>query len=186
MTWMPLARSRSASRPASTASPIITGMIGCSPGSRVEAQLAHPAAEIRRVVEELPSQLAGLRQQIEHGQRRGDDHRGDRVGEQVRPRPLAEELDDVRPAADVPAAGAAERLAERTGHDVDPVDDAEQLRRAPAVRADEPDGVRIVDHHHRVVLVRQPADVGQRGVVAVHREHAVGGDHPVAGHPRRP
>ena len=48
------------------------------------------------------------------------------------------------------------------------------------VRAHEADGVRVIDHHQRVVLVRQVADAAQVGDDAVHREHAVGGDQPEA------
>ena len=42
--------------------------------------------------------------------------------------------------------------------------------------AHEADGVRIVHHHHRVVLVGQIADLAQGRDVAVHGKHAVGGD----------
>ena len=44
-------------------------------------------------------------------------------------------------AGDVAAGGAAERLAEGAGDDVDAVRDAVQLGRAAAVGADEADGV---------------------------------------------
>ena len=48
-----------------------------------------------------------------------DDRRGEGVREEVRARALAEQLDDLAAARDVAAAGAAERLAERAGEDVD-------------------------------------------------------------------
>ena len=101
-----------------------------------------------------------------------------RVGEQVRPGTLPQELDDLLAAAHVPAARAAERLAQRAGDDVDPVRDPVQLRGPAPVLADEPDGVRVVDHHHGVVALGQVADLAQRRDVAVHREDAVGRDQP--------
>ena len=41
------------------------------------------------------------------------------------------------------------------------------------MRADEADGVAIVDHHHRVVFLGQVADAGEIGDDAVHRKHAI-------------
>ena len=87
-----------------------------------------------------------------------DDRRGQRVGEQVRPAPLAEQVDDLLPAAGVSAAGPAQGLAQRAGEDVDAVRHAVILGRAAAARAHEADGVRVVDHHQGVVLVGQVAD----------------------------
>ena len=52
------------------------------------------------------------------------------------------------------------------------------LVRAPAVRADETDRVRVVDHDRRVVTLRKVADLRQGRHVAVHREHAIGHHHP--------
>ena len=46
--------------------------------------------------------------------------------------------------------------------------------------ADEADGVRVVDHHERVVALGEVADPVELREVAVHREDAVGGDQPVA------
>ena len=46
---------------------------------------------------------------------------------------------------------------------------------------DEPDRVRVVDHHHGVVALGELADLTQRRHVAVHREHAVGRDEPPPG-----
>jgi hypothetical protein len=44
------------------------------------------------------------------------------------------------------------------------------------VRADEADGMGVVDHHQRAIFVGQVADRLQVGDHAVHGEHAVGGD----------
>ena len=51
------------------------------------------------------------------------------------------------------------------------------LVRAAAVGADESDGVRVVDHDHRVVTLGQLADLRERRHVAVHREHAIRDHH---------
>ena len=134
-----------------------------------------------RVPAQLLPQLAGLGDQLQRAKARPHDRRRDAVREQVRPRALAQHVHDRRARGDVAAARAAHRLAERAGQDVDPLPHREQLGRA-ALRpgADEPDGVRVVDHDQRVVLVGEIADLVERRDVAVHREDAVGGDHPVA------
>src|SRR5690606_15255117 len=62
------------------------------------------------------------------------------------------------------------------GVDVHPVGDAEVLGGGRAGLAHEADGVGVVDHDQGADLVREVADAGQRGEVAVHREHAVGDD----------
>ena len=54
--------------------------------------------------------------------------------------------------------------------------DCALLRRAAPVLADEADRVRVVHHHHRVILIRQVADPVEFGKIAVHREDAVGRD----------
>ena len=54
------------------------------------------------------------------------------------------------------------------------------LLRAAAVRADEPDRVRVVDHDHRVVAIGELNDLWQWRHVAVHREDPVGDHHPKA------
>ena len=74
------------------------------------------------------------------------------------------------------AAGAAERLAEGRGDDVDAADDPAVLGRAAAGRAEEAGGVAVVHHHQRVVPLGQVADLVERRDVAVHGEDAVGGD----------
>ncbi len=63
---------------------------------------------------------------------------------------------------DVAAAGAAHRLAQRAGDDVHPADHAVQLVACRGRSPDEADGVRVVDHHQRVVALGQVADLGQR------------------------
>ena len=78
-----------------TASPIITGTIGCVAGQDVEAELGHPRAEVRGVRAQPVAQLGRALDQVERAQAGGGDRRGDAVREQVRPRALAQELDDL-------------------------------------------------------------------------------------------
>ena len=89
--------------------------------------------------------------------------RSDGIGEQVGTASLSQQLDDFPSTAGVAAAGPAEGLAERAGDDIDAVHDIVVLVRAAPALAHEADGVRIVDHHQRVVLVRQIADSRQVG-----------------------
>ena len=164
-------------RAVSAASPNITGTIGCSPGSRSKPASVISARNSAAFADELRPQVVRLLEQVERGERAGDDRRRERVREQVRPRALAQQVDDLAPRRHVAAGCAAQRLAERPGVDVDPVGDAAELGRPAAVLADEADRVRVVDEHQRAELVGQVADLGERRDVAVHREHAVGDDH---------
>ena len=61
------------------------------------------------------------------------------------------QVDDLLAAADVSAACAAQRFAERAGEDVDLAHDVVELVRAPAGLAGETDGMRIIHRNHRVV-----------------------------------
>ena len=151
-------------------------MIGCSPGTRLKPAAAMPVAKVRGVVPQALAQRGVGFEHVEHAQARGGDERRNAVGEQVRPRALPQPGDDFLAARRVAAARAAERLAERAGENVDAIDDAAQLVRAAAARADEASRVRVVDHHQRVVAVGQVADVLEARDHAVHREHAVGRD----------
>jgi hypothetical protein len=150
-------------------------------GQDVEAKLGHAGAEMGGVREEPLAQLARALDQVERAQAGGGDRRGEAVREEIGPGALAQELDDLRARGHVAAAGAAHRLAERPGEDVDTADHVVQLVGAATARSHEADRVRVVHHHDGVVALGQVADRGQRGQVAVHREHAVGGDQPVAG-----
>ena len=88
---------------------------------------------------------------------------GQGVGEEIGPRPLPEQIDDLLPAGDAAAGRAAEGLAEGRDDDVDLVHDAAVLVGAAALRADEARGVGVVDHDQRVVPLGQIADPGQLG-----------------------
>ncbi len=147
----------------------------------VEAGVRHRAAEAGGVGPEAVTQLRRALHQLDRLQPGGGDRRRDAVREQVRPSALAEELDDLAAARDVAAGGSSHRLAERAREHVDAVGDVMKLGRAAPVRPDEADSMRVVDHHEGVVAVGEIADPGQVGDVPVHREDAVGRDHPGVG-----
>jgi len=94
---------------------------------------------------------------------------------------LSQGGDDLLASRRVAAAGAAERLAEGAGEDVDAAQHATVLVGAAAALAEDAHRVGVVDHHHGVVALRQVADLGQRRDDAVHGEDAVGGDETDAG-----
>ena len=85
--------------------------------------------------------------------------RREAVGEQIGPRALAQQIDDGLRGGDEAAHGAAQRLAEGAGDDVGAI----PAPSAPACPlpcgAEMAGGVAIVDHHQRVVSVRQSADL---------------------------
>ena len=95
----------------------------------VEAELGHPPTELARVRREALAEVVGALDQIERLEARTDDRRREAVREEVRASALAEQLDDLPAPRDVPAARAADGLAERAREDVDP------RRRRRAVRA---------------------------------------------------
>ena len=144
----------------------------------VEAGGGHGVPEVGGVLRQPVAQVRRFVQSFQHRQAGRGQRRRQRVAEQVRPRALPEQLHDRPARRREPAGRAAERLAERAGDDVDLAQHAAVLDRAAAGGADEAGGVRVVHHHQRVVRARQLDDAVQRGDVAVHGEHAVGGDQP--------
>ena len=75
------------------------------------------------------------------------------------------------------AAHDAEPLGQRAIDDVDAIHHAVALGDAAAARAIEADGVHLVEIGQRVVFLRQVADRGDRGDIAVHGVDALEGDH---------
>ena len=145
-------------------------------GLEIEAGLGEPGAEQARVLEQLCAQLRGVLQELEHREAGGGHHRRNAVGEEVWTRTLPQPLDDFAARGNVAAAAAAQGLAQCAGEDVDARRDAAVLGRTPAAGSHEAGGVRIIDHHQRVVARRQVADLAEPCNEAIHREHAVGGD----------
>ena len=98
------------------------------------------------------------------------------VGEEVRTRTLAEHIDDLLRAGRETAHRTAERLAERTGEDVNLAVAVELFCHAVSCRAHHACGVAFVHHHKSVILLGKLTNLVHRSHVAVHREHAVSGD----------
>ena len=125
--------------------------------------------------------VVGLDGDFERSEGARRDRRSERVGEEIGPRPLPQEVDDRLRGGDEAAHAAAQRLAEGAGDDVDAVPRAGQRRRAAPLLAEMAGGVAVVDQHFRVVALGQRADLGELCDITVHREDAVGGDQLEAG-----
>src|SRR5690606_38489718 len=136
----------------------------------------HALPEVARVPLELVPEGGRRRQAVEAGDHRADDGGRHGVAEQVGARAVAQQLDDLAVGDRRAAAGSAERLPERRGNDVYAVRYDLVLRCAAAGRTEEARRVAVVDHDERLVAVGELSDVGERGDVAVHAEHAVGRD----------
>ena len=131
-------------------------------------------AEPGGVALKLVAQLRAALEQIEHRDRRADDHRRHRVREQIGSRALPQQLDHLAPAAGKAARCTAERLAQGAGDDVDFAENAAVLMGAATGAAKEPAGVAFVDTEQRAESIADFTDLIELGDRAVHREHAVG------------
>ena len=141
-----------------------------------EARLLDAFAEPLRMRLQQRAPVIGFDRDLERLEGPGGDRGGERVGEQIGPRPLAQKIDDRLRGGDEAAHAAAERLAERPGHDVDAVARAGQRRRSAPLLAEMPGRMAVVDQHQRAIAVGERADLLELRDIAVHREHAVGGD----------
>ena len=142
------------------ASPVITGMIGCSPGSRVEAKVLEGPPppgppRRRRFLEKTLAQIVPGINDAQRLDRRGTDRRWQGVREEVGPRALPQHLYQRARSRGVASDRAAEGLAEGSRQHVDG-HPAPGRRPAPA-GADEARRVAIVHHHERLV---SPGEVG--------------------------
>ena len=113
-------------------------------------------------------ELIPLPKHLEELDAGADDHRRQRVGEEIRAGALAEHLDDFLAACGESADGSAECFAERTSEDVDAAIAAKLLGDAVAGGADDAGAVALVHHHQGVVLLGEVADLVHRSDVAVH------------------
>mmetsp|Transcript_4679 Transcript_4679/g.14605 ORF Transcript_4679/g.14605 Transcript_4679/m.14605 type:complete len:335 (+) Transcript_4679:682-1686(+) len=140
-----------------------------------KARGLHALAEAVRVPQE---RFDGIRvcfrrkkTSLEDVERGGDDGRGDGIGEEIRPRFVAEELDHSGRPGRVAAGAAAEGLAERGRDDVGLC--VVQFGRAAAGATEDASRVAFVNEQERFRLVRDSPQFRERGDVAVHREGAV-------------
>ncbi len=169
-----------------------------------ESRPRHLRAELPGVLGDVLDEGVVRLQHVEHLARAGHDGRGQRVGEEVRPGPLPQQVHHLLGGGRVPAGGAAHRLAQGRVEQVHLASRAhpEEGLGAAAAAPEEAGGVTVVHEHEGVVpdkghvrvtndggygavlllslLLCEVADVAQGGDVAVHGEDAVGGDHPGA------
>src|SRR6266513_1114211 len=75
-----------------------------------------------------------------------------------------------------PPAGPTQRFPERPGDNVDPSHHLPIFMRAPSSFAKETSGMRVVDHDHRAIFVREIANRFQIGDGSIHRETTIGSD----------
>ena len=108
-------------------------------------------------------------QGLEHA---ADDRGGERGGEDEAAGLVAQVFDDLALAGDE-SAHRAERFREGAHDDVDLVVDSEMVDRAAAERAEDAEGVGLVDVGERAVFLRRLEDGRQVGDVAGHAEDAV-------------
>ena len=76
------------------------------------------------------------------------------------------------------AAGAAQRLAQRTRDDIDPAHHSAMLMCSASRLADETGRMRVVDHDNRIIPVGQIADLIQLRNRPIHAERTVGHNDP--------
>ena len=119
--------SRSEKRIATAVSPRTIGMIARVARDGIEACVGEHGAELPCVGPQSRDQRGVLPQRVDRRERAARDGGGQRVGEELRPRALRQELADLGARRDVASRGAAECLAERAGHDVDRPAQAEVL-----------------------------------------------------------
>ena len=162
---------------ASFASPSITGMIGCSPGSRLKPAVTHQCAEAswhcqtaaRADHHPASARSIALLAGRNNGRRQG-------IGKKIGPRPLAHQINNRlatprysrRPNHPAPCPSVPVRISTLM---------PARCRRARALGADEARGMAIIHHDQRIISVGQRADGLEIGKIAIHRKHAVGRDH---------
>ena len=145
-------------------------------GQRFQPDPLQPGAEMRSIGEQSFARRAVFRD-VQRLQRAADHGGRDGVGKEIGARTLAQQRDHFLLRGGIAAARPAQRLAQRAGGDVHPVHAAAEFMRAAPGRAEEAGGVAIVEMDDRAVFLGQVADLVEPGDIAVHREHAVGGDH---------
>ena len=145
-------------------------------GTQVESGCVHAFPEVAGIGFDAIAQDVGSREDLEDLDAGGDQRRWQGIGEQVRARALAQQVDDFATAGGKAAGAAAERLAQSRRVDVDLIHHAVQFGGAASVLADKAGRVGIIHHQQGVVFFLQRDDFVELGDIAIHREHAIGGD----------
>ena len=91
-------------------------------------------------------------------------------------RALAKEVHNVCASSRESSGRSAERLAERTRHDIDAIGDSKVGGCAPSLCSDDSGGMAVIDHDGGLVLFCELDDPVEFRQIAVHGEHTVRGD----------
>ena len=141
-----------------------------------EPGLRHRAPEVPGVVVERGPSVLAVQCEVERCTGATDVGRRERIGEQVWPTALSQQVDHRLAGGHESAHCSSQRLAEGAGHDVHAVGDIVMARCAAALGPEYAGRMAVVDHDQGAVLVGQLADRGQVGEVPVHREDPIGHD----------
>ena len=142
----------------------------------VEAQASEPVVQPAGIGPEPVPPLGLVLEHLQRGEHAGGVGRGQRGGEDERPTVVAEVVDDAVGRRHEPA-DRGQRLGEGARDDVHLVRQPEVRRGAVAVRAQDAQGVRVVQRQRSVVAPRHPHQGRDVGDVAFHRVHAVHDNH---------
>ena len=118
-------------------------------------------------------QFIGLIQHLEDFERGTNDSRSERIGEEVRARALAQEVNNFLAACGETAHGAAEGLAQRASVDIHATIGVEELADTSTCLAYHTCAMAFVHHHERIVLLCQVTNLVHRSDIAVHGEDTV-------------
>ena len=121
-------------------------------------------------------QLVALGQHTEYLEARTHNCGRNRVREQVGTRTLTQQVDNLAATRRKTTDTTTKCLAKRAGDDINLTAQIEFLGHTATRRTYNTRRVALIDHHQRIVLLRQAADLVHRSHVAVHREDTVGHD----------
>ena len=91
---------------------------------------------------------------------------------------MSEDFNDVLPSGGESTGGPTQCLAESRSDDINTFLNAVQLCRTASGGPYESGGMAVIDHYHSVMFISQVADAVQFGIIPIHAEYTVGGDHP--------
>ena len=123
-------------------------------GQQIKAQAFQARAPIGGILSQLGAQIIGRLNQIQRRQRGPNHRRGQRIGKQVRPRSLAQQVNHRFWPCNIAAQSTAQSLAEGARHQINL--HPRPCRRAAPLRADKACGVAVIHHGQSAIVRRQP------------------------------
>ena len=148
-------------------------------GKQVKAQLFQPGAPELGVFKQLLAQGTAFFDKADGLEPGSNDGGRQRIGEQIGPRPLPQQVDHWLRPSDITADAPPKCFAQSPGEDIHI--HPKMIRRTRPVWPHKAGGMAIIHHDHGVILIGQGADLRQFRQIAIHREHPIGGDHDMAG-----